>query len=124
MALMATATPAMAQQDACKETVDVYFESGSANLLQTARDILLITSGRVAACPAPLIIVVAHIDGAEAQTTPDIGQRRAEAVAAILRANLQDVPVLTQDLGFTQPRRRTAADVREPQNRRVTVFIR
>ena len=119
-----TATPALAQRDACKQTVDVYFESGSAVLLQSARDILFITAGRAAACPAPLFILVAHIDGAEATATPDIGQRRAEAVAALLRSNLQDVPVLTQDLGFSQPRRPTEPNVREPQNRRVTIYIR
>lgn len=123
VALTATASPALAQQDRCKQQIDIYFESGSANLLQSARETLLVAAGRIGACPAPLIILVAHTDSAEAKATPDIGQRRADAVAATLRPILGDVPVLTQDLGFTQPRRPTGPDVREPLNRRVTIFV-
>lgn len=121
---LAGISPAAAQQNQCRQSTDIYFESGSSDLLANARSILAMLTAQAQACPEALVIVVAHIDSAEAKASPELGQMRAEIVAAVLREKLPNVPVLTQELGSSQPQRATGPDVREPLNRRVTVFIR
>lgn len=123
-AALLLAGPVTAQQGNCRFGADIYFEFGTANISNAAQDTLDALGGRLVSCNAPLIVLVGHIDAAEARSNPRLGQTRAEALAKELRTRLRNVPVLTQDLGFSAPAKATPAGVREPLNRRVSIYIR
>jgi OmpA-OmpF porin, OOP family len=123
LALAATPVAALPPLE-CRTTASVYFELEKAQLLQQANAILDILAEQVARCPHPTIIVVGHMDGAEAEADTALDVERTNLVAQRLRERLPGTPVLTQSLGFSNPALKTEVGVREPLNRRVEIYLR
>lgn len=108
----------------CRLNVAVYFEAGSSSLNIAAQETLSYFAKASERCRVGMAVLIGHSDSAEAVSAPTIGQDRANAVARQLRAALEGTPVVTEDAAFTAPARVTGANVSEPLNRRVDVFLR
>lgn len=125
--LMLPATPVAALPPLeCRTTASVYFELDRSQLLEQANHILGVLADQARRCSNPLIIVVGHMDGAEAAAGTALDVERTNIVTQALRDRLpgRPVPVLTQSLGFSNPALNTEAGVREPLNRRVEIHLR
>ena len=106
----------------CSNNVSAYFEARSASPTVAVLELLDYLPQFASGCRLGLIIVVGHSDAAEAQSHPDIGQERADAVAAFLRAAMPEVPIVTEDARYSAPAKPSSTS--EPLNRRATIYLR
>lgn len=123
--LVLAGTPAAALPPLeCRSDTSVYFELEKSELLLQANAIIDMLADQAQRCNFPLIIVVGHMDGAEAEAGTALDAERTDRVAQALRERLPGRPVLTQAFGFSYPAIKTEAGVREPLNRRVEIHLR
>ncbi|MEE4207941.1 MAG: OmpA family protein [Parvularcula sp.] len=123
--MMATWQPVTAPEHATLESYStaVYFDYGRHELGSAGQLLVQEVAAKARAAGLSRVTVVGHTDsaGGEEQNLKD-GLRRAEAVAAILKAagySEDEISVLSA--GESQPARRHDDERREPLNRRATL---
>ena len=106
----------------CTDSFNLYFESETAIVPDSAKGLVVAIVERIKKCPASRILVIGHVDGFETRFLPKLGADRSAVVAAnLLRQMPLGARVIVTDAGYSRPARVTALGIKEPLNRRVTI---
>jgi outer membrane protein OmpA-like peptidoglycan-associated protein len=118
--------PAPAAAPAPARTFLVFFDFARADLTDRARQIIADAASSAQQSGTTRIEIAGHTDTVgSARYNQGLSERRANAVAAELeRRGVPRSAMVIQGFGFTRLLVPTAANVREPQNRRVEIVLR
>jgi outer membrane protein OmpA-like peptidoglycan-associated protein len=123
--LVALPAPALACTFARGEVheANLYYELGSSALGMSGDETLKVMAANFIGCDV-IYIASGHLDASELESNPTLGQARVEDARKRLQA--QGIParnILVRDMKFDSPAQPTAANVREPFNRRVELVV-
>lgn len=101
----------------------LYYELGSSKLTMSGQQTVDLVAEQVVGCPV-MAIAAGHVDASELETSPRLGQARAEDVRdRLVAAGLQAQDVLLRDQAFKRPAEPTRSGISSPRNRRVQLVV-
>lgn len=101
----------------------LYYELGSSKLTMSGQQTVALVAEQVVGCPV-MVIAAGHIDASELETSPKLGQARAEDVRdRLAAAGITTEDVFLRDQAFNRPADPTDAGVHSALNRRVQLVV-